>query len=173
MSATPLREAPKDLASIQAQTDALILSHFTADDAFSIGTDLRQRIRTLYPAVPAVINIASTNSDNLLFHCTTGQGVQPDNDVWVSRKRATVKRWGVSSWYMHHKMGGREDNFREKYMLGDRAGEYAIHGGGVPVQVRGVESIVAVVVVSGLKQHEDHQVVVEALEELMQSQRKE
>lgn len=84
-----------------------------------------------------------------------------------------MKRWGVSSWYMHHKMGGREDNFKEKYMLGERAGEYAIHGGGVPVRVRGVESIVAVVVVSGLKQHEDHQVVVEALEELMQSQRME
>jgi len=74
---------------------------------------------------------------------------------------------------MHHKMGGREDTFREKYMLGERAGEYAIHGGGVPVRVRGVEGIVAVVVVSGLKQQEDHQIVVEALEGLMESQPKE
>jgi uncharacterized protein (UPF0303 family) len=34
----------------------------------------------------------------------------------------------------------------------------------MPVRVHGVEGIVAVIVVSGLKQHEDHQVVVEALE---------
>lgn len=39
-----------------------------------------------------------------------------------------------------------------------------VHGGGVPVRVKDVEGIVAVIVVSGLKQHEDHQIVIEALE---------
>lgn len=34
------------------------------------------------------------------------------------------------------------------------ANNLAVHGGGVPVRVRGVEGIVAVIVVSGLKQHE-------------------
>lgn len=56
-------------------------------------------------------------------------------------------------------------------MLGDRAGQYAIHGGGVPVRVEGVEGVVGVIVVSGLKQHEDHQVVIEALEEFVEGQR--
>lgn len=68
-------------------------------------------------------------------------------------------------------MGGREDEFQRKYMLGDRAGQYAIHGGGVPVRVEGVEGVVGVIVVSGLKQHEDHQVVIEALEEFVEGQR--
>lgn len=72
---------------------------------------------------------------------------------------------------MHNKMGGDEGAFKTKYALGESAGEYAIHGGGVPVQVRGVEGVVAVVVVSGLKQQEDHQVVVEGLETLLESQR--
>lgn len=53
-------------------------------------------------------------------------------------------------------------------MLGDRAGDYAIHGGGVPVYVRGVEGLVAVVVVSGLKQDMDHMIVVEGLLGLLQ-----
>ena len=159
------------LAAIQAQSDAVILTQFTSDDAFTIGTSLRQRIRTLFPSTGAVINITSTNSDNLLFHCTTSPGVQPDNDLWVARKRATVKRWGVSSWYMHHKMTGSEQAFQKKYMLGERAGDYAIHGGGVPIRVKGVEGIVGVIVVSGLKQHEDHQVVIEALEQLLETQR--
>ena len=57
----------------------------------------------------------------------------------------------------------KEKTFAEKYMLGEKAGQYAIHGGGVPVRVRGVEGVVGVVVVSGLKQHEDHAVVVEGI----------
>lgn len=68
---------------------------------------------------------------------------------------------------MHNKLHGDEDAFKKKYMLGETAGEYAIHGGGVPVRVHGVEGIVGVIVVSGLKQHEDHQVVVEGLEEFL------
>ena len=61
----------------------------------------------------------------------------------------------------------KEKTFAEKYMLGENAGQYAIHGGGVPVRVRGVEGIVGVVVVSGLKQHEDHAVVVEGILEII------
>lgn len=65
---------------------------------------------------------------------------------------------------MHNKMHGDEKAFAEKYMLGQSAGEYAIHGGGVPVRVQGVEGVVAVIVVNGLRQDEDYQVVIEALE---------
>jgi len=90
----------------------------------------------------------------------------PDNDSWVARKRKTVLRWGVSTWYMHCKFGGDEVAFREKYGLGEKAGEYAIHGGGVPIRVTGVEGVVAVVVVSGLAQEEDHGVIVEVIREL-------
>lgn len=65
---------------------------------------------------------------------------------------------------MHNKMKGDEKAFADKYMLGQTAGEYAIHGGGVPVRVKGVEGVVGVIVVSGLKQEEDHMVVLEALQ---------
>ena len=67
---------------------------------------------------------------------------------------------------MHVKMQGNEEAFAKKYMLGQEAGTYAIHGGGVPVRVKDVEGIVAVVVVSGLKQEEDYMVVVEELKAL-------
>ena len=62
----------------------------------------------------------------------------------------------------------KEKTFADKYMLGEKAGHYAIHGGGVPIRVRGVEGVVGVVVVSGLKQHEDHAVVVEGMLELIE-----
>lgn len=50
---------------------------------------------------------------------------------------------------------------------GGTADEYAIHGGGYPVRVKGVDGVVAVIVVSGLKQEHDHQVIVEAVEEFI------
>lgn len=140
-----------------------MLPQFTADDAFEIGCALRSRLRALSEK-PAVVNIALANSQ-LLFHAASRSGTLPDNLEWVARKRNTVLRWGCSSWYMHNKMQGDETAFAKKFMLGDRAGSYAIHGGGFPVKVRGVDGVVAVIVVSGLAQHEDHQVVLEAMEQ--------
>jgi len=81
---------------------------------------------------------------------------------------ATVLRFGKSTWFMHNKLQGDEVAFAAKYALGTRAGEYAIHGGGWPVRVRGVEGVVAVVVVSGLKQEQDHGVVVQCVAELLE-----
>jgi len=143
--------------------ESVILNHFNSDDAWTIGVHLRNRLRELSDK-PAVVNIALANSNNLLFHATSRSGIAPDNDLWVARKRKTVLRWGVSSWYMHIKNAGNEKAFADKFMLGESAGEYAIHGGGVPVRVKGVEGIVAVIVVSGLAQHEDHQIIVDTLQ---------
>ena len=71
---------------------------------------------------------------------------------------------------MSVKFSQNEKAFAEKYGLGpDEAGSYGIHGGGVPIRVQGVEGVVGCVVVSGLKQDEDHGVVVEVLEEYLKS----
>ena len=74
---------------------------------------------------------------------------------------------------MQIKFAGDEGAFGRKYALGGKSGEFAIHGGGVPVRVGGVEGVVGVVVVSGLKQEQDHMVVVEALEEFVEMCRRE
>ena len=175
-STTPLKSETLthylQLSEIAKQEEALILSHFTADDALEIGLAIRNRLRAL-SHLSAVVNITLANSNNLLFHAVSRPGLQPDNDIWVARKRRTVQRWGVSTWFMHNKMHGDEEAFKKKYMLGESAGDYAIHGGGVPVRVHGVEGIVGVIVVSGLKQHEDHQAVVEGLEDFIRGSEKE
>jgi uncharacterized protein (UPF0303 family) len=75
-------------------------------------------------------------------------------------------RFGVSTWLLHCKFAGDEALFASKFGMGaEQAGRYAIHGGGVPIRVKGVEGVVAVVVVSGLKQHEDHGVIVDVIRE--------
>ncbi|CZS98632.1 uncharacterized protein RAG0_10095 [Rhynchosporium agropyri] len=163
-SPRPIAPPPKDLETIEYIDKSLVFEHFTTDDAWQLGSALRNRL--LHIPTPVVINISLANQNQILFHTCTHSGVMPDNDTWVSRKRKTVLRWGCSTWYMHCKFEGDEIAFRDKYGLGNSAGEYAIHGGGVPIRVTGVEGVVAVVVVSGLKQHEDHGVIVEVIREL-------
>ena len=44
---------------------------------------------------------------------------------------------------------------------------YGCHGGGFPVRVRNVEGVVGVIVVSGLKQEDDHGVIVDGIREYL------
>ncbi|KAG7145122.1 UPF0303 protein like [Verticillium longisporum] len=102
----------------------------------------------------------------VIFQTVTGRGVMPDNERWVARKRNSVLRWGVSSYFLSLKYSGDEAAFAAKFgMSPDQASTYAIHGGGVPIRVAGVEGVVAVVVVSGLKQTEDHGVIMDVIAE--------
>ncbi|KAL2166156.1 hypothetical protein VTG60DRAFT_3238 [Thermothelomyces hinnuleus] len=132
---------------------------------------------------------------HVLFQCATEPGTVPDNEEWVRRKRNTVLRWGLSSWAMRMKTaaglrgvrvtsgpsptptaGEIEAAFVSKYALASSSGgavadDYAIHGGGFPVRVRGAGgAVVAVVVVSGLKQEDDHAVVAETVREVIAAQ---
>ncbi|KAK8194433.1 hypothetical protein M8818_007625 [Zalaria obscura] len=162
-----LASPPRDLKAIQAIDSSLTFPTFTADTAWAIGTLLRARLLAF--TNPTVVSISLANSNQLLFYTTTKSGTTPDNDAWVSRKRNTVLRFGNSTWFMHNKFAGDEVAFAAKYGLGQRAGEYAIHGGGFPVRVKGVEGVVAVIVVSGLKQEEDHQIVVQTVQDFLES----
>ncbi|KAJ4466100.1 hypothetical protein C8J55DRAFT_527385 [Lentinula edodes] len=112
---------PRDIKTIAEVEKSLTFSSFTADTAWEVGNALRSRLLD-FPD-PAVINISLANSNQLLFHSVTRSGTQPDNDSWVARKRATVLRWGCSTWYMHNKLKGDEALFAAKYMLGERERE--------------------------------------------------
>ncbi|KAJ5661934.1 uncharacterized protein N7477_009550 [Penicillium maclennaniae] len=167
----------------EESSPAQTFTTFTASTAWTLGTALRTRILSLpdFQRRPALISIALATAPSgggslhTLFQCVTESGTIPDNENWVRRKRNTVLRWGLSSWAMRQKVisGVKtsaadvvEAAFVKKYALasgngGAVADEYAIHGGG------GVEGVVAVVVVSGLKQEDDHQVVAETIREVI------
>lgn len=73
---------------------------------------------------------------------------------------------------MHKKFEGDEKSFAEKSGLGPKTGEYAIHGGRVPVRVVGFDGLVAVVVISGLKKEQGHMVAIEGFVACIQKMRK-
>ncbi|KAK4126387.1 hypothetical protein N657DRAFT_643171 [Parathielavia appendiculata] len=172
----------------QETSDEYTFRSFTAETAWTLGVALRERLLSLPQGQrkPALISISLTNGQ-VVFQCATEPGTVLDNETWVRRKRNTVLRWGVSSWAMRMKMaaglGGVgvaaadevEATFVKKFTLvssngGAVADDYCIHGGGYPVRVRGVEGLVAIVVVSGLKQEDDHAVVVETVREVVAAQ---
>ncbi|KAF7561008.1 hypothetical protein G7046_g3144 [Stylonectria norvegica] len=162
----PIPTPPSDIAAIQEDGNSFTFTSFTTEDAFELGNFLYARLLAFAPERPAVISIALANSSQVVFQCVTGPGIMPDNEHWVRRKRNTVLRFGSSTWFMNRKFDGDEPAFAAKFAISDdKKGDYAIHGGAIPIRVQGVEGIVAVVVVSGLKQHEDHGVIVEVIKE--------
>lgn len=155
---------------IDAQDRSLALPHFTSEDAFEIGISIRNRLREASQD-PAVVNITLANNQQLLFHACSRPGTVPENGNWVRRKRNVVLRFGWSTWAAHNRFDhGNEEKFKTLFSLGETAGEYAIHGGGFPIRVKGVEGPVAAIVVSGLTQEEDHQVIVECLQAFLAAQ---
>ncbi|EGP90035.1 unnamed protein product [Zymoseptoria tritici ST99CH_1A5] len=156
---------PRELDEISQLDHSLVFPTFTSNTAWTLGSLLRTRLMAF--AKPTVIDISLAHGNHCLFHATTHSGTAPDNDIWVARKRNTVLRFGSSTWYMHNKFKGDEVAFAAKFGLGPKAGDFAIHGGGWPVRVQGVEGVVAVIVVSGLKQEQDHGIIVQIVAEYM------
>lgn len=157
---------PRVLEEIEHIDQTLIFPNFTSQTAWTLGSLLRTKLLAF--TKPTVIDISLAYGNHCLFHATTHSGTNIDNDSWVARKRNTVLRFGNSTWYMHNKFAGDEAAFAAKYTLGTKASDFAIHGGGWPVRVRGVEGIVAVIVVSGLKQEQDHGIIVQTVSELLE-----
>ncbi|KAF4974994.1 hypothetical protein FZEAL_8178 [Fusarium zealandicum] len=146
--------------------DSFTLASFTTEDAFVLGNLLHARLLPIAAESPVVISISLANNSQVVYQSVTGPGTSPDNESWVRRKRNTVLRFGYSSWFMNRKLEGDQEKFLSIFGIGDsQKSSYAIAGGGIPIRVQGVEGIVAVVIVSGLKQEEDHGVIVEVIKE--------
>lgn len=142
------------LNQITATEAELVFPHFDERTAWSIGQAL---VATgLERALPIVINIRTP--DATLFHAAL-PGSSPDNDAWAKRKSNVTLRCHKSSYAVGL-------SCKIKGIAGAEIGlplsDYAIHGGSVPVRLRGGR-VVAAVTVSGLPQAEDHALVVNAL----------
>ncbi|EST06704.1 protein of unknown function DUF336 [Kalmanozyma brasiliensis GHG001] len=129
--------------------------------AFELGSLIRTFFLAKYDAAKEgiVISIALF-SGHTLFSCAVGnpRKLGPDNWDWVRRKANTVRRFGLSSFLV-----GRTRLLKGKELDG-LGPDYAAHGGGFPINVEGCSAgPVGAIVVSGLKQEDDHYLIVNAL----------
>ena len=143
------------VAELAAEEEELQFSSFTNDDAWELGTALRELARRL--GAPVAIDIS--RNQHQLFRAAL-PGATPDNDAWIDRKQRVVHRFGHSTLYVRQTFVERGTTFEEQAGLDPQ--RYAAHGGGFPVLVRSVGPV-GVLVVSGLPQLEDHRLIVAAL----------
>ncbi|MFD6416881.1 heme-degrading domain-containing protein [Streptomyces sp. NPDC060194] len=143
------------VAEIEAQERELVLPRLTFEDAWDLGSLLRE----LAVAQDAPVAIAVHRGSRLLFH-TALPGSSADNDDWIDRKRRVVERYGASSLLVGTRFRERGSSFEESSRLDPAV--FAAHGGAFPLTVRDT-GVVGVATVSGLPQLDDHALVVQAL----------
>lgn len=150
----------------EAETTRLLL--FDTVDAFEIGSLVRLKALEKYPNKPVVVDV-SLALGQVLFHATTPvAGSSLDNDIWIKRKAKTVFRFGWLSYFMGQKLAYKKKSLEQANFCSET--EYATHGGAVPIRIEGFDGVLAVLVVSGLAQEQDHQLAIEGLQEYRASQ---
>jgi uncharacterized protein (UPF0303 family) len=146
-------------AELAAIEDKLYLEKFDTADAIEMGKialALCQE-RKLSAAIEVRIG------DWTVFHASL-PGTDTDNDWWMGRKARVVKLTGHSS--MHQRVASEEGKYDWFARNGVKEEEYAIHGGGNPINVRG-KGLVGALLISGLPQIEDHLLGVEVITEFL------
>jgi uncharacterized protein (UPF0303 family) len=150
-----MTDTPPTVAELAAEEAELQFDNFSNDDAWALGTALAESARR--QGAPVAIDIS--RNGHQLFHAAL-PGATPDNDDWIARKKAVVTRYSHSTLFLRQSFLERGTTFEEATGLDPR--QYAAHGGGYPILVRGVGPV-GVVVVSGLPQLDDHRMVVTAI----------
>lgn len=150
--------AAPTLAELHAEAARLILPQFGEGEAQALGQILVDL--AMQHGHPVVINIRT--ADRTLFHAAM-PGSAPLHELWARRKSNTALMFRAASLLIGT---GNRDKGESLAKHGLDSADHADHGGAVPIMVQG-HGMVAVATVSGLPQLDDHALVVEALERLI------
>ena len=146
--------AGEQLEQLREQERSLQFTSFDYDDAWSVGSKLRDlALARSFPVAVAVVF-----GEQRVFH-TALPGANADNDDWLRRKFNVVRRYGEASYTVGTLFRSRGTTFEASSRL--PLADFAAHGGAFPLRVNG--SLIGAVGVSGLAQGDDHELVVEAL----------
>ncbi|MFC4625396.1 heme-degrading domain-containing protein [Daeguia caeni] len=148
-------EIRHQIEHIIRQEEALTFTRFDENTAFELGSLIRNI--ALEEKLGVAIDISLW--DRRLFFAATA-GTSADNHEWIRRKFNVVRRFHAATYrlVLQH---NRDDSMFAPHR-GLNVEDYALAGGGFPIRVAGIGAIGAVVV-SGLPQREDHNLVVRGL----------
>jgi uncharacterized protein (UPF0303 family) len=155
MSTAP--DPAQDLAILTQQEALLRFTAFTPDTAWQLGARLQDALLATNAGGTAEIELAG----QLLFACTT-PGAKPNQADWIRRKRNTVRHFARSSYAVGRQLELDQQTLEANHNL--PLADYAAHGGGFPIFLAGPECS-GTIIVSGLPQREDHNLVVTAIAE--------
>ncbi|MDD4370006.1 MAG: heme-degrading domain-containing protein [Anaerostipes sp.] len=143
------------MKEIETERKEVVQDSFSFEKAYKLGTMMYEKAKK--EDLSIVISI--TMNHHQVFYVAL-PGTTCDNDNWVRRKQNTVYYFEKSSYEMSLAMELKKDTIDNRYALEKK--DYVAAGGCVPVVVKGV-GLVGTVGISGLKQNEDHDFVIEAL----------
>ncbi len=146
-----------DIPTLEDQERRLVLDRFDEGVALDLGLALVAYARD--GNLPIVIDIRT--ADRTFFHAAL-PGAAPLNDNWARRKSNAALMWQASSMLVGIRMAAKGDTLASNGMPET---DFAVHGGSVPIRVKGV-GVVAAATVSGLPSAEDHALVIRAIEAL-------
>ena len=146
-------------AGLKAEEKALVLPAFDVAAALEIGQIAYELAtsRGINPAIEVRIG------EWIVFHASL-PGTDTTNDWWMGRKARVVLLTGHSS--MHERVLAEETNIDWFAKHGVDEEQYAIHGGGLPINVAG-KGLAGILLISGLPQVQDHLLGVEVLTEYL------
>jgi len=146
-------------AGLKAEEAALVLPAFDVAAALEIG-QIAFEIATSRGINPAIeVRIGEW----VVFHASL-PGTDTTNDWWMGRKARVVLLTGHSS--MHERVLAEETNIDWFAKHGVEEEQYAIHGGGLPINIGG-KGLAGILLISGLPQVQDHLLGVEVLTEYL------
>lgn len=151
MTTTPERSSQQ----VHDEVTSLEREGFTLDDAVRLGLHATALAREA--ALPIIIEVH--HGDRVAFKAAL-PGSIPDSDHWIVRKSRVVRRWQAATLEMRLRAIEGGTTFSEQWLVPET--EYAAHGGGVPILVRGV-GMVGGIYASGMPQLEDHDFLIRAL----------
>lgn len=145
------------LTILAHQDEELRFSSFVHDDAIAVG----QYVIDLARERDLTISTSVWLGEQLVFQAALA-GTTADNDGWMNRKAAVVRRFDNASLFVAEQMAhyGFSDPATARMvdpML------YAFNGGAVPIRIGATQ--VGVAVASGVNDDVEHDLVVEALRE--------
>ncbi|ROP72612.1 heme-degrading domain-containing protein [Curtobacterium sp. PhB115] len=155
MTGTADLDTTARLELLATQDVEVRFSDFTHDDAIALG----QRIITLARERQQTISTSVWLGEQLVFQAALA-GTSADNDGWMNRKVAVVRRFDKASLHIAEQMHafGIEDIAHARMV---DPMDYAFNGGAFPIRVGSAQ--VGVVVASGVDDFVEHDLVVEAL----------
>ena len=143
------------LAELDKEHGTLHFTEFTSETALAIGLYLAERAKR----EKKIITIDIVLHGRQIFHYAL-DGTTPDNDEWIKRKNRVVNRFCKSSYYIGIILKHKSLTLEERYSID--SSEYSAHGGAFPITIKNVGTV-GTITVSGMRQEDDHQWVVDAI----------
>lgn len=132
-------------------------------DTFSnaIAMDMGQRIVELARSRNQTIAVEISRLNQSVF-LYVEDGLPADKHNWLRRKANVAKYFEESSLAVRHTLEKRAMTLEKPFGLDEK--DYIAKGGSIPVFVKHA-GLIATITVSGLRDFEDHEIIVEGLKE--------